>query len=243
MLNPRLDRRVPSRRVIAMLATVLLLVTLPAALVRARQVGPAPLTGTIYDVTGAVMPGVQVTLIDSNKARQEATTDASGRFEFTPIAAGAFLLEAKLAGFRSLSQELKLANQEDWYRVITLQVGTLQETVTVRESRIGVSNPQAGSPNPVRVGGNIRPPTKVKDVRPTYPTSMREAGLGGVVPLEATIGTNGAVTSVRVVSAQVHPDLALAAADAVRQWQFSPTLLNGRPVEVVMTVSVRFDLE
>jgi TonB family protein len=47
---------------------------------------------------------------------------------------------------------------------------------------------------------------------------------------------------VRVLSAQVHPDFAIAAVDAVRQWQFTPTLLNGQPVEVVMTVTVQFSL-
>jgi len=51
------------------------------------------------------------------------------------------------------------------------------------------------------------------------------------------------VSSVPVLSAQVHPDFEIAAVDAVRQWRFTPTLLNGVPVEVVMTVSVRFDLE
>jgi protein TonB len=93
------------------------------------------------------------------------------------------------------------------------------------------------------VGGNIRAPRKVKDVRPIYPAAMREAGLTGLVPVEAVIGRDGTVSSVRVLSAQVHPDFAIAAADAVRQWLFTPTLLNGEPVDVVMTVSVQFDLE
>ena len=57
------------------------------------------------------------------------------------------------------------------------------------------------------------------------------------------IGRDGTVSTVRVLSAQVHPDFAIAAADAVRQWLFTPTLLNGVPVEVVMTVTVRFDLD
>jgi TonB family protein len=61
--------------------------------------------------------------------------------------------------------------------------------------------------------------------------------------LDATIGDDGSVTSVRVVGGDVHPDLAVSAADAVRQWRFSPTLLNGKPVEVVMTVKVDFSLE
>ena len=70
-----------------------------------------------------------------------------------------------------------------------------------------------------------------------------EERLTAVVPLEAMIGPDGTVTSVRVVSAQMHPDFAIAAVDAVRQWKFQPTLLNGVAVEVVMTVTIRFDLE
>ena len=94
----------------------------------------------------------------------------------------------------------------------------------------------------VDTGGIIRPPTKTLDARPVYPPSMRDAGLEGVVPIDAVIGTDGSVTSVRVVSAQVHPAFAIAAVDAVRQWRFTPTLLNGDAVEVVMTVSVEFNL-
>jgi TonB family protein len=71
---------------------------------------------------------------------------------------------------------------------------------------------------------------------------MRAAGRDGVVSLDAIIGEDGAVTSVRVLSGDVHPDFAIAAVDAVRQWRFSPTLLNGRPIEVVMTVTVGFSL-
>jgi protein TonB len=83
----------------------------------------------------------------------------------------------------------------------------------------------------------------VLDVRPVYPQAMRDAGLTGLVPLEAIIRRDGTVSSVRVLSAQVHPDLATAAVDAVRQWRFTPTLLNGAAVEVVMMVSVKFDLQ
>lgn len=71
---------------------------------------------------------------------------------------------------------------------------------------------------------------------------MLAAGLSGVVPVEAVIAQDGTVSSVRVLRAQVHPDFAIAAADAVRQWRFTPTLLNKVPVEVSMTVTIRFDL-
>jgi protein TonB len=94
----------------------------------------------------------------------------------------------------------------------------------------------------LRVGGNIRVPKKLNHVAPDYPQAMRDAGLEGVVPMEALIGKDGTVSSVRLLSAQVHPEFARAAEDAVRQWRFSPTLLNGEAVEVRMTVSVRFSL-
>ena len=244
MLNPGLDRRAPSRRAMAAFAAALLLVTLPAALVRARQAAPAPLSGTIYDVTGGVMPGVEVTLIDANGGRWTATSNAGGRFDLPAVGPGTYVLETSLPGFRSLRQEFALRDARDWERAITLQVGELRETITIRGSREPAPGPLAprAAPQAIRVGGNVRAPMKVKDVRPVYPASMREAGLSGMVPLEAVIGSDGAVSVVRVLSAQVHPDLAIAAADAVRQWRFTPTLLNGQPVEVVMTVTVQFDL-
>ena len=244
MLNPRLDRRTPSRRAMITVVIGLLLVTLPVAGLRAGQAGPAPLSGTIYDVTGGVLPGAEVTLVDANEATSVATSDASGRFEFPSIGPGRYVLSFALPGFRVLRHEFELRDARDWDRAFTLQVGELRETVTIRETRVLAATPQpAVRPQPIRVGGNIRAPRKELDVRPVYPAAMREAGLTGVVPIEAVIGSDGTVSSVRVLSAQVHPDFAIAAVDAVRQWRFTPTLLNGVPVEVVMTVSVRFDLE
>ena len=106
----------------------------------------------------------------------------------------------------------------------------------------GAPVPATPAAQPVRIGGNIRAPRKLKDVHPVYPPAMRAAGREGTVPLEATIGADGAVHSVRVLSASIHPDFAVAAADAVRQWQFAPTLLNRVPVEVSMKVNIEFRL-
>lgn len=243
MLNPRLDRHAPSWRVLAALCAVLLLVTVPIASLRARQAGPSLFSGTVYDVTGGVLPGVAVKLVDANGSELSTTTSASGRFEFPVVPPGKFVLDVAIPGFRSLHQNVELRESRDWDRVVTLQVGDLRESITVTTANLGGAPARTeGAMAPLRVGGNVRAPVKIKDVRPTYPASMAEAGLSGVVPLEAVIGHDGSVSVVRVLSAQVHPDLALAAADAVRQWQFRPTLLNGRPVEVVMSVSVTFDL-
>ena len=242
MLNPELGRLALSRRAIVATTALLLAVTLPTAAFRAGQSAPAPLSGSIYDVSGAVLPGVELALEDANEVKWPAVSDASGRFEFPSIQPGRYVLAASLPGFRALRHEFELRSSRDWDRAITLQVGTLQESVTVSASRVTAPPPQPQGARPVRVGGNIRVPRKVLDVRPTYPAAMRAAGREGVVPLEALIGVDGTVASVRVLSAQVHPDFAIAAVDAVRQWRFTPTLLNGVAVEVVMTVSVTFGL-
>jgi len=94
---------------------------------------------------------------------------------------------------------------------------------------------------PVRVGGNIKPPTKIRDVKPVYPAIAQSARVQGVVIIEATIGPNGRVQDARVLRSI--PLLDQAALDAVKQWEFTPTLLNGVPVPVIMTVTVNFTLQ
>ena len=242
MLNSRLDRRPLSLRTLGFACIVLIAGTLATAGLRAAQTGPATLQGTVYDTTGAVMPGVTVTLEDATQMKYAATTNATGRFAFANVQPGHYGLEASLPGFRTLRQAFDLSAHPDWDRAITLQVGTVSEAVTVSERRVPSPASTAAKPGPVRVGGSIRPPLKTLDVRPVYPSSMRDAGREGIVPVEAIIGVDGTVTSVRVLSAQVHPAFAVAAVDAVRQWRFTPTLLNGSPVEVLMTVSVTFTL-
>ncbi len=94
---------------------------------------------------------------------------------------------------------------------------------------------------PVRVGGNIKQPTKVKNVPPVYPPIAQSARVQGVVIIEAVIGPNGRVQDARVLRSI--PLLDQAALDAVKQWEFTPTLLNGVPVPVIMTVTVNFTLQ
>lgn len=243
MLNPGLNRQALTRRAAGLAAAVLIAVALPIAALRGAQAPPSFFSGAVYDPTGAVMPGVTLTLEDAAGGKQTAQTDSSGRFQVASVAPGKYILSATQAGFRQLRYEFELRDARDWDKALTLQLGTLQETISVRSTRISApAAPRPQGPAPVRVGGNIRIPRKLQDVRPVYPDSMRAAGREGTVTLDAVIGQDGSVNSVRVVSGDVHPDLAIAAADAVRQWRFSPTLLNGQPVEVLMAVKVGFSL-
>jgi len=92
----------------------------------------------------------------------------------------------------------------------------------------------------VRVGGQIKEPKKVHNVSPAYPDIAKQARVQGIVILECTISPQGKVTDVKVLRGI--PLLDQAAIDAVKQWVYTPTLLNGVPVPVIMTVTVNFKL-
>jgi TonB family protein len=104
-----------------------------------------------------------------------------------------------------------------------------------------VERPPAEAPlQPRRVGGTIQEPRKLRNVNPIYPPDALQARIQGVVVLECTIDPAGKVVAVRML--QGVPLLTEAAVDAVKQWEYTPTVLNGVPVPVVMTVTVNFKL-
>ena len=100
--------------------------------------------------------------------------------------------------------------------------------------------PDAPIAQAVRVGGQIKEPRKLKNVAPVYPDIAKQARLQGVVILECTISPQGKVTDWKILRGI--PLLDAAAIDAVKQWVYTPTLLNGVPVPVIMTVTVNFRL-
>jgi TonB family protein len=102
----------------------------------------------------------------------------------------------------------------------------------------------AAVPNPMepaRVGSEIKPPKKIKSVAPDYPEDARRAGLTGLVIVESTIDKNGSVSSARVLRGV--PPLTGAAIKAVKKWRFTPTVMYGVAVPVIMTVTVQFALD
>lgn len=93
----------------------------------------------------------------------------------------------------------------------------------------------------VRVGGAVRPPVQTKKVNPVYPQAAQLERVTGVVILEVIIGTDGKVREGRVLRSVAFLDE--AAIEAVRQWEYTPTELDGKPVAVVMTVTVNFNMD
>jgi periplasmic protein TonB len=114
-------------------------------------------------------------------------------------------------------------------------------TIDVGQIAIDAPPPVQAEPSgPLSIGSNIKRPVRTKYLPPHYPDLARSAKVEGVVIIEAIIGTDGKVNEARVLRSQ--PLLDEAALTAVRAWEYTPTLLNNRPVPVIMTITVQFSL-
>jgi protein TonB len=96
------------------------------------------------------------------------------------------------------------------------------------------------TPQRIRVGGNVQQAKLIRQPKPIYPPLAKQARISGVVRLNAIIGKDGTIQNLTVASG--HPLLVPAAMEAVKQWVYAPTLLNGEPVEVVTQIDVNFTL-
>jgi protein TonB len=114
----------------------------------------------------------------------------------------------------------------------------LQDSIAGRPAAVATPPADGGW---VRVGGAVAAPMQLRKVNPVYPPIARSARVQGVVIVELNVDTQGFVTDARVLRSI--PLLDQAALDAVRQWQYTPTLLNGVPVPVVFTATVQFSLD
>ncbi len=93
----------------------------------------------------------------------------------------------------------------------------------------------------LRIGGNIKAPERVKYVAPAYPQEAKDNRIQGIVIIEAVVDEAGKVANTRILRSV--PALDAASQEAVMQWEYTPTLLNGVPKPVVMTVTVNFTLQ
>jgi len=133
-----------------------------------------------------------------------------------------------------------------------IQQGRLDDAVQMITNALALTRQQAGlrpapapapaqtfeTGDPLRIGGDIASPRKIEHVDPVYPAEAQAANVQGVVIIEALIDPRGNVASTKVLRSV--PMLDAAAMDAVNQWRFTPTLLNGEPKSVIMTVTVNF---
>ena len=199
MLNTRVNRTPITRA--ARLAIIGALSAVAIA-VASAQGAFSTFSGTVFDPLNGYLPGVTMTLTNTQSgAKHEIRSDRTGHFEFVGLPPGAYTLQAILPGFSVLSGTLDLTGR-DLQRDVTLKIGQLEETISIWASKAG-DNASAAAPAAKRrpapdkfaamkscsegmasagaMGGNLRQPTKLVDVKPRYPAQLAESGTGGVL--------------------------------------------------------------
>ncbi len=263
MLNPRTNRRPMTRLArfgsLGMLALVSLLVT-------SLQIGPVSASGSAESPGSAVeqeppaelssaqraaLVAAVIAAVEEAAAFRSAETEPSSERRAALVAAAAAAVEAAAASRFAESpgnvveQEPPAAPSSERLSELVARAATLQEelqsVLNELQSVLGDSDRSAGnSGEPFRIGDGIRPPTRIGGPAPVYPPEAREARVQGVVIVEATISPTGEVSDVEVLRSV--PLLDEAAVAAVRQWRYEPTLVDGEPVSILMTVTVNFAL-
>jgi TonB family protein len=222
----------------------------PGRPARAQGRADGSLAGTVYDSSGAAVPGVAVTVstleITPSGIRESAvattTSNEAGGFEFAALTPGQYSLKAELRGFANFRKaDIQIMRSQTARQNIFMSVGNIAQRVEV--TAVGQPRqpvPQVG-PRRIRVGGNVVAANLISQVRPVYPQNARDAGIEGTVHLQGIIGPEGNFIALRVVSSN-DVDLGNAALEAVRQWRYRPTLLNNQPIEVQTEIDVDFKL-
>lgn len=264
MLNSSINRRPASWRARFVTAAALLPLTFSVAALHG-QASFYSFDGTVRDQSDRVVPDTTLTLINTtSSAKYEIKSDGVGRFQFVGLPAASYKLIATRLGFANVDDVLTVTGNVT--RDIHLKVGDLQETITVTDRTMPPSpadpaleqrraaarrkfeemsaraRTKCASGADTLIGGTILPPAKLVDVRPIYPDHLKSAKVGGIVTMDAVIGTDGLVKEIDNVHGP-DPALEQAAADAVRQWQFSATLLNCQAIDVNMHVTTSFKVE
>ena len=204
------------------------------------------------------MAGVAVLMTDAaTGAVRTGKTAADGRFAFFSLPAAQYSVTVSQPGWATVRHDLTLEDGQQADRMFEMRMGIVSQgvTVTAPGPRGGDAAPapnatpraQVLSP-PLRMrlcdanGRNcLSAPVKLLNVPPVYPPEALERGAQGVVILETAIGTSGAVTDARVLRA-IDPALNAAAMEAVKQWEFSPAMLDDMPTAIIMSVTVSFSI-
>lgn len=248
MLNPSINRDRLSLKAKLLIPFLALMFLLPLAALRlTAQNLSGKTSGSVHDPSGTGV--ANATVIMSNheaKTIDMTTSDREGNFSFKALPAGNYELQVLKPGFDTYDvPQISLDAGRDFTTVLTLQVGAITEDVmvvpdkTAKPSVVGKTN---GKPSRLQIGGSVEAAKLITKVQPIYPESAKSAGVQGTVVLHAVIGMNGKPLSLRVMNSQVDTDLARSAVEAVSQWRYTPTLLNGEPIEVDTTVMVNFSL-
>lgn len=248
LLNPATDRRPAGNRFRAAAGAFALALVIGAAGIdsAAFAQGGGAFRGVVRDASGAAVPKARIDLRTPGAdggVREVLYTNEAGEFSLAKLPDGVYDLSVAKPGFALLTQSnFSFESSAARPFELTLQVGKIRETMAVSASPVAAVPQSPGAPKRIRVGGNVQAAKVVYKVPPVYPVGAKQDRVEGTVVLRAVIGIDGSVTQLEALNKSVDPRLTEAALNAVRTWRYSPTLLNGAPIEVVTEIDINFTL-
>lgn len=203
-------------------------------------------SGTVSDASGGRVPKALVTLAETKTGKMEAVYSAEdGSYLFKTVPAGEYALGPQ-SGFALYvdGQPLRLKGGDAATFDIVLRIGQISEMMEIVGTRVAPAPPpqNTGAPQRIRVGGNVQAAKVRKMVRPAYPDTAKARGVEGPVLLRAVITREGDIASLDLLNSTTDAELAAAAIEAVKQWKYETTLLNGNPVEVITQITINYTL-
>ena len=239
MLSPRTNRRPMTR--LARFGSLGVLV--PASIVVAGlEVGPVSASRLALSSGGAVE---QEQPAEPSSERLAELERVAAALREQVLAGSAPVSRSALSSGGAVGQEQPAEPSSERIAELVARAAALQEQLQAvldeLQALLGdADRPAGGSGEPFRIGGGIGAPARIVDVAPVYPPEAREARVQGVVVMELTLSRTGEVSDVEVVRSE--PLLDEAAVAAVRQWRYEPTLVDGEPVSILLTVTMNFQL-
>jgi len=249
MLNPSINRRHLSMRTKILVPLFAMILLLPLAALRLTAQNLAGKTsGSIHDPSGTGVANATIVMTNHGANTVDMTvSDRDGNFSFKPLPAGNYELQVLKPGFKAYRMTVvTLEAGRDFSGSFNLEVGQITEHVVVvpaGSATAPAAEPAESKPSRIRLGGSVQAAKILSRVQPVYPESAKSAGAQGTVVLHAVVGKDGRLLSLHVLNSQIDPDLARSAVEAVSQWRYTPTLLNGEPIEIDTSIEVVFSLQ
>jgi TonB family protein len=210
--------------------------TLISGLLTSVGLTAATISGTVHDPSGTAVADAAVTVLNPDTgARQNVVTDSEGKFSVSGDGAGQYILKIQKQGFTPVLREFDLKAESNMSRELTMPLeGSSSQAVDLVTDT-------SDSTKPLNVGGRVAESNLISRVQPVYPAAAKATATQGTVQIRATISKDGVPVDLQVISSP-SSDLAESALQAVRQWRYRPTLLNGEPVEITTLVIVTYTL-
>ena len=253
LLNSKRDRRQAGASFAATVAAAAVTVVIALAAVQTPLFAQSGiLSGVVRDPSLAVIPRARIDIRSSAGAKVEKPlheivhANEAGEFSLD-IPDGTYDITITSPGFAKQDhQGVLFESAKAKHMDMILAVGGIRERVDVSSTGgpaiARTMNAPPAPPSRIRVGGNVQAANLTRKVTPIYPATAKMDRVEGTVIMKAIIGKDGSVLSLEQINKMVDSRLAEAALDAVKQWLYRPTLLNGEPIEVITEIEVNFTL-